>query len=198
MHAYASALCGVLCALCVAMAGAFFVPVQSAAVESPVPFSGLAAPQATEYMGQPAEARTTAPAYLLQGDVGVNVRAALAANGGALLGFTISPGATWSFGHAIAPISAMGYLPVVCGPAGCNPGGGWCDLAAEYVKVADQLGLQSTFPAHIGVSDTRFPGILLDENGDGGDLTITNTTPAPATFRARVEGDSLIIEGGWE
>lgn len=134
--------------------------------------------------------------YLLQGDTGVNVTAALNANGGALMGFTIGPGETWSFGHSIAPISALGHLPVVCGPAGCNAGGGWCDLSALYVKVADQLGLVSSFPAHAGVSDPRFPGILLDENGNGGDLQITNTTGVTAVFRARVEGDSLIVEGG--
>lgn len=68
--------------------------------------------------------------------------------------------------------------------------------AALYVKVADQLGLESSFPAHAGVSDTRFPGILLDENGNGGDLTIYNPTPAPVWFRATQDGGSVVIEGG--
>lgn len=142
-------------------------------------------------------ARATGPAYLLQGDVGTNVRAALQANGGALQSFVIQPGQTWSFGHSIAPISALGSLPVVCGPAGCYAGGGWCDLSALYVKVADELGLASSFPAHAGVSDTRFPGILLDEWGGGGDLQITNTTRQTVAFQARQEGDTLIIEGGF-
>jgi hypothetical protein len=142
-------------------------------------------------------ARATGAAYLLQGDVGVNVQAALNAKGGALQAFRIEPGATWSFGRSIAPISALGSLPVVCGPAGCYAGGGWCDLSALYVKVADELGLDSRFPAHAGVSDTRFPGILLDEWGGGGDLTITNTTSTPVAFRAYAEGDTLIIEGGF-
>lgn len=142
------------------------------------------------------QASTVAPAYLLQGDIGVNVMAALNANGGALRDFTIPPGATWSFGHSIAPISAMGYLPVVCGPAGCNAGGGWCDLSAEYVKVADQLGLESSFPAHAGISNPRFPGILLDENGDGGDLLITNTLAQPVHFQAQSDGGSVTIIGG--
>jgi hypothetical protein len=142
-------------------------------------------------------ARATGPAYLLQGDVGVNVRAALDANEGALQRFEIQPGHTWSFGRSIAPISALGSLPVVCGPAGCYAGGGWCDLSALYVKVADELGLHSDFPAHAGVANTRFPGILLDEWGGGGDLTITNTNNTAVAFRVFMEGDTLIIEGGF-
>jgi hypothetical protein len=141
--------------------------------------------------------QATGAAYLLQGDVGENVRAALNANGGALQSFEIQPGETWSFGHSIAPISALGSLPVVCGPAGCYAGGGWCDLSALYVKVADGLGLVSSFPPHAGVNDTRFPGILLDEWGGGGDLTITNTQAAPVIFRAYAEGNTLIVEGGF-
>ncbi len=198
MTAYASALCGVLCALVLAMGGLFLVPARVASsVTPPAPFSGLTEPQPSASMGQAAEARVEGAPYLLQGDVGTNVRAALGANGGALMGFVIQPGATWSFGHSIAPISALGALPVVCGPAGCNAGGGWCDLSALYVKVADQLGLQSTFPAHIGVADTRFPGILLDEQGNGGDLLVTNPTERPVTFQAQIEGDTLLIEGGF-
>lgn len=142
-------------------------------------------------------ASATGGAYLLQGDVGTNVTAALNANGGALMGFTIQPGETWSFGRSIKPIANMGYLPTVCGPAGCYAGGGWCDLSALYVKVADQLGLESSFPAHGGVSDTRFPGILLDDRNDDGDLTIYNPTPTPITFQARVEGETLIVEAGY-
>lgn len=133
--------------------------------------------------------------YLLAGDIGINVRAALNANGGALMAFDIAPGDTWSFGRSIAPISALGHLPVVCGPAGCYAGGGWCDLAAMYVRVADQLGVESHFPTHGGISDTRFPGILLDEWGQGGDLTITNTTTALVSFRVRVNGGALTVEG---
>lgn len=141
-------------------------------------------------------ARAVGEPYVLQGDVGVNVTAALNANDGALMGFTIPPGGTWSFGRAIKPISAMGYLPVVCGPAGCYAGGGWCDLSALYVRVADQLGLQSSFPVHAGVSDPRFPGILLDDRNDDGDLTIFNPTSQSVTFQTRVDGDRLIVEGG--
>jgi hypothetical protein len=113
------------------------------------------------------------------------------------MAFTIQPGATWSFGHSIAPISALGSLPVVCGPAGCYAGGGWCDLAAEYVKVADQLGLVSHFPSHAGVNDPRFPGILLDEWGNGGDLLIANTTDRAVTFQVLIDNNLLIIEGGF-
>lgn len=142
------------------------------------------------------QASAAGGAYLLQGDVGTNVLTALNANDGALMGFTIQPGETWSFGRSIKPISAMGYLPTVCGPAGCYAGGGWCDLSALYVKVADQLGLESSFPAHAGVSDTRFPGILLNDSNDDGDLTIYNPTPAPVTFRASVEGGVVTVEGG--
>jgi hypothetical protein len=131
--------------------------------------------------------------YVLEGDVGTNVRAALSANNGAIQHFTIQPGETWSFGRSIAPISAMGYLPRVCGPAGCYEGGGWCDLSAMYVRVADQLGLQSNFPAHGGISDPRFPGILLNDDGSGGDLTITNTTTSPVTFVASEQDGTLTI-----
>jgi hypothetical protein len=131
--------------------------------------------------------------YVLQAEVGVNVRAALNANNGRIRHFTLQPGETWSFGRSIAPISAMGYLPVVCGPAGCNSGGGWCDLTAMYVRVAEQIGLQSSFPAHDGVADPRFPGILLNDDGSGGDLTITNTTNIPVTFDAIEEGGTLTI-----
>ena len=133
--------------------------------------------------------------YVLQGDVGVNVRAALNANGGALRHFTIQPGETWSFGHTIAPISAMGNLPVACGPAGCFEGAGWCDLSWMYMSIAQQLGMQVDFPQHIGVSKP-FPGILLDENGNGGDLKITNTTDRPVTFTAIEQDGTLIVSAG--
>lgn len=142
-----------------------------------------------------ARASATGGAYMLQGDIGTNVLAALSANGGALQAFEIAPGATWSFGRSIKPIAAMGYLPVVCGPAGCNAGGGWCDLAALYVNVADQIGLESHFPAHGGINDPRFPGILLDDGNDDGDLWITNTTNATVTFRTRIEDGVVTIEG---
>ncbi len=143
------------------------------------------------------QAYVTSQPYLLQGDIGTNVRAALNANDGALLAFEIGPGETWSFGRSIKPISALGYLPVVCGPAGCNPGGGWCDLSALYVKVADQLGMESHFPAHVGVSDPRFPGILLNDGDDSGDLTIYNPTSSPVRFRAFEQDGLLIVEGGF-
>ncbi len=142
------------------------------------------------------QAFATSQPYLLQGDIGTNVRAALNANDGALQAFEIKPGETWSFGRSIKPIAALGYLPVVCGPAGCNPGGGWCDLSALYVKVADQLGLESHFPAHVGVSDTRFPGILLNDGDDSGDLTIYNPTSSPVRFRAFEQDGLLVVEGG--
>lgn len=145
----------------------------------------------------PAEARAQdVQAYVLAGDVGVNVRAALNANGGALRRFTLAPGASWSFGRSIAPISALGPLPVVCGPAGCNPGGGWCDLAAMYVRAARQLGLRADFPPHAGVSDPDMPGILLDEWGNGGDLILTNTTGRPVTFEAFEQDGALVVQGG--
>jgi hypothetical protein len=140
-------------------------------------------------------ARATGPAYLLQGDVGTNVRAALEANGGALQSFRIEPGATWSFGQSIAPISAMGRLATVAGVYA----GGWCDLSAEYLKVAQQLALEVHYIQHIGVSPP-FPSIWLNEWGEGEsgqDLLITNTARAPVAFRAYAEGDTLIIEGGF-
>jgi hypothetical protein len=138
-------------------------------------------------------ARAEGAAYLLQGDVGTNVLAALSANGGALQRFTIPPGGTWSFGHSIAPISALGALAYVNGVYA----GGWCDLSAEYLKVAQQLGLEVRYIQHANVS-TPFPSIWLNEQGDGEngqDLLITNTTTSPITFRASVEGGALVIEG---
>jgi hypothetical protein len=158
---------------------------------------GASWPSYTTTTAAPA-ARAVGDPHLLQGAVGTNVLAALNANGGAIQAFTIPPGGTWSFGHGIAPIAALGPLPVVCGPAGCYAGGGWCDLSALYVRVADQLGLTSRFPAHDGVADPRFPGILLDDNGDGGDLTIHNPTDRAVTFQTRVDGDRLVIEGGFQ
>ena len=143
---------------------------------------------------QPPAAQATASdsrSYVLQGDVGTNVRAALNANGGKMRNFTLQPGETWSFGKTIAPISAMGDLPVVCGPAGCYDGGGWCDLGAMFVRTADQLGLETHYPQHGGVSDPQMPGLLFDEWGNGGDLTITNTTGQPVTFTA-VEHDGML------
>lgn len=187
-HFAAGALVGVAIMLIVAI-----IPPKPIAAER-VPMEETQAEDHPPLVSSP-QAQATGGAYMLQGDIGTNVMAALNANGGALQSFTIPPGGTWSFGHSLAPISAMGYLPVVCGPAGCNPGGGWCDLSALYVKVADQLGLQSTFPAHVGVSDPRFPGILLDDNGDGGDLLITNTLARPVTFRAVIDGGAVTIEG---
>lgn len=134
-------------------------------------------------------------AYVLQGDVGVNVRAALNANNGRIRLFAIQPGETWSFGHTIAPISALGDLPVVCGPAGCFDGGGWCDLAWMYMSVAQQLGLRTQFPQHIGVG-RPFPGILIDENGNGGDLFITNVTGQSITFIATEDNGTLTVSAG--
>lgn len=188
MHAYASILCGVLSALVLSMAGLFLVP--SRVASSVASQETRRATIGTKVYS----AQAIAPAYLLQGDVGVNVRAALKANGGALQAFTIRPGETWSFGHSIAPISAMGPLAY----AGGVYGGGLCDLSAEYLKVAQQLGLEARYVQHAGVSGP-FPSIWLNEQGDGEsgqDLTVYNPTPAPVTFRARVEDGALIIEGG--
>lgn len=145
---------------------------------------------------QPAAGAQDRQSYVLAGDIGVNVVAALNANGGALQAFTIPPGASWSFGRSIAPISALGHLPVVCGPAGCNPGGGWCDLAAMYVRVCRQLvGCEPQYPAHSGVNDPNMPGIMLAEDGSGADLIITNTGSAPLTFGAWQEGGDLVVGG---
>lgn len=143
----------------------------------------------------PAQASATGGAYMLQGDVGVNVTAALNANGGALMGFTIQPGETWSFGHSIAPISAMGPLVY----AGGVYGGGFCDLSAEYLKVAQQLGLEVHYVQHAGVS-TPFPSIWLSEQGDGEsgqDLLITNTTSQVARFQTSQQDGILIVEGSF-
>lgn len=137
-------------------------------------------------------AQVSSSTLTASGDFGTNVRAALNANGGAIQNFTIQPGETWSFGHSIAPISAMGYLPNVGG----NPGGGWCDLGALYVEVADQLGLESGVPPHGAGYGPRFPGILLDENGNGADLTITNTRPEPIAFHVIIDGDTFRVEAG--
>lgn len=131
----------------------------------------------------------------LEGDVGANVRAALGANGGALQHVTIAPGATWSFGHTIAPISAMGGLATVGGVYA----GGWCDLAARYLATAQQLGLETRYVQHAGVS-APFPSIWLNEWGEGEsgqDLYVRNGSTRAAHFQARIEGEQLIIEGGF-
>ena len=140
----------------------------------------------------PASAWVSSSTLQASGDFGTNVLAALNANNGAIQNFTIAPGDTWSFGHSIAPISGMGYLPPING----LPGAGWCNLGALYVEVADQLGLESGVPSHGAEYGPRFPGILLDENGNGADLTITNALGVPVTFRAIIEGDAYRIEAG--
>jgi vancomycin resistance protein YoaR len=137
-------------------------------------------------------------AYVLQGDVGVNVRAALNANNGAIREFIINPGETWSFGRSIAPISAMGYLPKVYSPPTGQwvEGGGFCDVSSMYLNVALDLGLDADYPQHLGVSKP-FPGIWLNEDGSGQDLKITNTKDRPVVFRAVEEGGELVVYGGF-
>lgn len=138
------------------------------------------------------EASDSTSGYILQGDVGVNVRAALNANGNKMRDFTIQPGETWSFGHTLAPVSALGDLPTVCGPAGCFPGGGWCDLAAIYMRTADKMGMPTAYPQHGGIS-YPFPGILVDNDGNGGDLKITNNRGKAVRFITTENGDTLTV-----
>lgn len=128
---------------------------------------------------------------LLNGDVGKNVYAALNAHNGAIRHFTIQPGQTWDFGKSIAPVSALGYLPKIAGITG----GGWCNLAAMYISVADQLGLESQFPIHSPYYGDRFPGIWINEDGSGGTLKIYNPLQRAVMFTVSEDNGALIVQG---
>lgn len=79
------------------------------------------------------------------------------------------------------------------------------NLAARYAQVARALGLTPIFEDH-GVGDLGGGpensvaiwnvGGQAGSAGDAQDLEITNTTGAAVTFRARVDGEQVVIEGG--
>jgi len=137
----------------------------------------------------------------LAGDCGYNVQVAIDANGGALQHVVIWPGETFSFNASMGSPVAIPF--VTC--AGV-PGGNWCNLAARYAQVARALGLVPQFEDH-GVGDLGGGpensvaiwnvGGQAGSEGESQDLEITNTTSQAVTFQTRVDGDRLIVEGGY-
>lgn len=168
------------------------LPAIPAALRSAPPQSAAEAPPPQSVPAPLAAPQATSATLTASGDFGAAVQIALNANNGAIQNFVIAPGQTWSFGRSIKPISAMGPLPTVGGV----PAGGWCDLSALYVEVADQLGLESHFPPHDGDHSPRFPGIWLSDANDDGDLTITNTRSEPIAFHTIIDGDTFRVEAG--
>lgn len=143
---------------------------------------------------------------VLTGDLGVNVRLALDANGGALQSVVIPPGATWSFNAAIGDPRAIPVRTV----AGV-PGGGWCDLASRYVQAVRPLlppdavqfvnHVQSTGVGLHNVAPTDAVAIWNIDGQPGSfggrlDLMMTNPLPAPLTLTV-VPGphpDAIVVE----
>lgn len=132
----------------------------------------------------------------LAGDCGYNVQVALDASGGALWDVTLQPGETWSFNATMGNPAAIDYR--MC--AGV-PGGNWCNLAARYAYVAEQLGLLRQFQDH-GVGDLgggpENSVAIWNEGGAAGgqDLQITNTLDRPVRFQAQSDGGAVMIIGG--
>lgn len=142
----------------------------------------------------------------LTGEMGVNVRLALDANGGALRSVVIPPGTTWSFNAAIGDPR---HLPVrtVAGV----PGGGWCDLASRYVQAVRPLlppdavqfvnHVQST---GVGLANVAPADAVAIWNIDGQpgsfggrlDLLITNSLPSPLVLSVAPgpQPDAIVVE----
>jgi hypothetical protein len=131
----------------------------------------------------------------LDGAVGINVRLALDANGGALREVTIRPGDTWSFNAAIGDPRTIPVRTV----AGV-PGGGWCDLASRYVQALRPVLPPEAFafPNHVRTAGVGLVHVADEDavaiwNIDGQpgsfggrqDLEVTNLRPYPVRLRVR-------------
>ena len=82
---------------------------------------------------------------------GLNVKAALDANNGALRNVVIKDGERWSFNQTIGDPDQL-HLVNVSGVYG----GGWCDLACRYVQALKGLGLQISHGADMSSNDIVF------------------------------------------
>ncbi len=81
---------------------------------------------------------------------GINVKAALDANNGALRHITIKDGEQWSFN------ATVGYVPNEKLAKIVNYGDGWCDLSCRYVQVVHGLGLKISHGTDIEHGDIVF------------------------------------------
>lgn len=149
-----------------------------------VPLSGVS----NTFQSNAIEAGTSA--------VGINVRAALNARGGALRAFTIRPGETWSFNATIGDPGALQLATII------HPGDGWCNLAARYAQVARLTGLIPRFQDH-GVGDLgggpENSVAIWDVDGIPGtidgrqDLELTNNLQVPISFNIVDQGDTISV-----
>jgi hypothetical protein len=128
-----------------------------------------------------------------------NVVAALEANGGALQRVVIEPGASWSFNRAIGDPGRL-TLHTINGIYG----GGWCDLASQYVIALRPVLPRDAFSfyRHRDVTGIGLSGIADDDavaiwntNNTGGeqDLVIRNTTANTLVLTARLVGAGVEV-----
>jgi hypothetical protein len=100
---------------------------------------------------------------------GLNVKAALDANNGALRNVVINDGERWSFNKSIGNPDQLKLLWV----SGVY-GGGWCDLACRYVQALKGLGLRITHGADMDSNDIVF----LQHGG----IALNNCTVAESPY----------------
>lgn len=110
---------------------------------------------------------------------------------------TIPAGHVWSFNDATGNPDELPY-EVCYGTAG----GYWCNVAAAYARVADELGLKIQFEDHgctvgdLGQGGCRYQVAIWNlndrSNPEEQDLLITNTSDRPVVFT--LVGDRIVGE----
>lgn len=127
---------------------------------------------------------------------GINIRAALNANNGALRHVTINPGATWSFNASVGNPNLLVLATIV------HAGDGWCNLAARYAQVGRQAGLLPRFQDHevgdLGGGPENSVAIWNVEGLPGTidgrqDLELTNPTNQRIVLDAIENNDTVTI-----
>lgn len=127
-----------------------------------------------------------------------NVAAAIEASNGALQRVVLAPGERWSFNRTVGDPG-----PLQLATVGGVYGGGWCDLASQYVIALRPLLPPEAivFPRHRDVAGIGLSGIadedavsIWNTNNSGAeqDLVITNTTERPILITASL-GDSGVV-----
>lgn len=128
------------------------------------------------------------------GPCGHNARVALEANGGALQRVEIPPGVEWSFNETMGSPAALDYVS-------CSgiPGGYWCDVAARYLQVGKQLGLEPTFQHHgiqlAGVAWSDSIAIWNSGGRGGQDLLLRNETGKTVFLWVEAADGGVIVRG---
>jgi hypothetical protein len=144
----------------------------------------------------PVQAYASNPISIDHSAFGVNVRAALIANGNALQNVTIQPGETWSFNASVGNPDQLSLATIV------HPGDGWCNLAARYAQVARPLGLTPQFEDHhagdLGGGPENSVAIWNingqpGSDGEKQDLEITNTLQRSVHFQAQQTDAGVVI-----